>query len=128
MKYKSKNTYSTNVLQRIKDIMHKDNISVAELSRRLKSTHSATSSLLRQDNISINKLQDICSVLGYRLDIDIIKDNNTTNNDTGITPMQLQHILAYAQKVMQADSSVDVSGSIDTSVSADSNGKDGKDI
>jgi len=124
---------SVKILKQIRAMMIEDNISIKNLSSIMHISLSSLSGLFRQKNISLNKLQDICNALNYKLEINITRINTDVNNtivsDAGLTQVQLQHILAYAQKVMQADSNVDVdSSSIDTSVSVDDNGKDGKDI
>lgn len=56
----------------IKHVMIDKEISQQELSIRLNKSKQATSNLFKQENISLNTLQDICNALGYKLVIDIV--------------------------------------------------------
>lgn len=60
-------------LNEIRKIMIESNINIKELSQRINKSQSATSGLLRQNNISIEMLDTICQALGYEIEINFKK-------------------------------------------------------
>lgn len=57
----------------IRQQMIVDNIAMKDLALKLGKSPAATSALFKQDNVSLNTLNDVCKALGYSLDIDISK-------------------------------------------------------
>ena len=60
-----------NILIEIRKIMIEKNISIKELSHRIGKSSAATSALLKQKNISLDSLNDVCKALECKLYIDI---------------------------------------------------------
>lgn len=72
---------TSEVLILIRKIMIEKHITIKELANRLNKSASATSGLLRQDNISLNTLLDICNALHCNLYIDIVPNNSVNTSD-----------------------------------------------
>ena len=70
-------TNTQKILIYIKQQMLAENISIKELSIRMNKSQSAMGQILRQTNITLESLNDICKALGYQLDINIIKSDTT---------------------------------------------------
>lgn len=66
-------TSTQNLFIYIKQQMLADGITIKELSKRMNKTQGATSALLRQNNVSLETLKEICDALNYKLYIDIVK-------------------------------------------------------
>ena len=56
----------------IKQLMLADRISVSELAARMNKSQSTVSGTMRQNNVTLAVLNDICSALGYDLEINLI--------------------------------------------------------
>ena len=69
MKY----TNTPELLRMIKAKMIKDDIKINHLAVSIGKSQSATSSIMRQTNISLDSLKEICDALNYDLDIEIKK-------------------------------------------------------
>lgn len=69
MKY----TDTPKLLKMIKAKMVKDDIKIKDLAVLMGKSQSAASSIMRQNNISLDSLKEICDALGYDLDIEIKK-------------------------------------------------------
>lgn len=67
MKY----TTTADLLIYIRQRMLADNVTIKELAARMNKTSGATSALLKQNNISLETLNEICKALKYKLYIDI---------------------------------------------------------
>ena len=57
--------------------MVENEIKNKELAKKLNLSEAALSSRLKQDNISITSLVEICNALGCDLDIELIKKDDT---------------------------------------------------
>lgn len=57
----------------IRKLMLTEKITITELAKRLNKSQPATSALLKQKNVSLDTLKDICDALGCNLDINISK-------------------------------------------------------
>lgn len=68
---------SKTILLKIKSFMVENEIKNKELAKKLNLSEAALSSRLKQDNISITSLVEICNALGYDLDIELIKKDDT---------------------------------------------------
>ena len=68
---------SKTILLKIKSFMVENEIKNKELAKKLNLSESALSSRLKQDNISITSLVEICNALGCDLDIELIKKDDT---------------------------------------------------
>lgn len=66
-------TNTQNLFIYIKQQMLADGITIKELSERMNKTQGATSALLRQNNVSLETLKEVCDALNYSLYIDIVK-------------------------------------------------------
>lgn len=64
-------TNTVDLLTYIRSKMILDKVSVKDLAARMNKSQPAVSSLLRQNNISLESLKDICEALNYSLDINI---------------------------------------------------------
>ena len=64
---------SKTILLKIKSFMVENEIKNKELAKKLNLSEAALSSRLKQDNISITSLVEICNALGCDLDIELIK-------------------------------------------------------
>lgn len=53
--------------------MIKDDIKIKDLATLMDKSQSAASSIMRQENISLDSLKEICDALNYDLDIEIKK-------------------------------------------------------
>ena len=71
-------TNTKDLLIYIKQQMLAREISIKDLSFRMNKSQSATGQMLRQTNISLESLNDICKALDYQLDINIIANKNDT--------------------------------------------------
>ena len=71
-------TNTKDLLIYIKQQMLAREISIKDLSIRMNKSQSATGQMLRQTNISLESLNDICKALDYQLDINIIANKNDT--------------------------------------------------
>ena len=60
----------------IKQLMLADRISVSELAARMNKSQSTVSGTMRQNNVTLAVLNDICSALGYDLEINLIPKND----------------------------------------------------
>lgn len=69
MKY----TNTPELLKMIKIKMINDDIKIKDLAVSMGKSQSAASSIMRQTNISLDSLKEICDALGYDLDIEIKK-------------------------------------------------------
>lgn len=69
MKY----TDTPELLKTIKAKMVKDDIKIKDLAVSMGKSQSAASSIMRQTNISLDSLKEICDALNYDLDIEIKK-------------------------------------------------------
>jgi len=56
------------------------NISVKELAVKINRSQSATSGLLRQNNISLDTLATICVAIDCTLHIDVVSNSTSTDN------------------------------------------------
>lgn len=61
------------LLKMIRANMIKDDIKIKDLATLMDKSQSAASSIMRQENISLDSLKEICDALGYDLDIEIKK-------------------------------------------------------
>lgn len=68
---------SKTILLKIKSLMVENEIKNKELAKKLNLSEAALSSRLKQDNISITSLVEICNALGCDLDIELIKKDDT---------------------------------------------------
>ena len=68
---------SKTILLKIKSLMVENEIKNKELAKKLNLSEAALSSRLKQDNISITSLVEICNDLGCDLDIELIKKDDT---------------------------------------------------
>ena len=64
-------TNTQDILIYIRQIMIAKHITIKELAQRMNKTSGATSALLKQTNISLETLNDICKALECNLYIDI---------------------------------------------------------
>ena len=71
-------TNTKDLLIYIKQQMLAREIYIKDLSIRMNKSQSATGQMLRQTNISLESLNDICKALDYQLDINIIANKNDT--------------------------------------------------
>lgn len=62
----------------IKQLMLEKDISIKDLACKMNKTQSAMGQMLRQDNITLESLNDICKALDYKLEINIINDKSDT--------------------------------------------------
>ena len=70
-------TNTNNLLIYIRQQMLARKISIKELSDRMHKSQSATGQMLRQNNITLESLNDICKALDYELEINIINKSDT---------------------------------------------------
>ena len=68
---------SKTILLKIKSFMVENEIKNKELAKKLNLSEAALSSRLKQDNISITSLVEICNALGCYLDFELIKKDDT---------------------------------------------------
>ena len=68
---------SKTILLKIKSFMVENEIKNKELAKKLNLSEAALSSRLKQDNISITSLVEICNALGCDLDIELTKKDDT---------------------------------------------------
>ena len=68
---------SKTILLKVKSLMVENEIKNKELAKKLNLSEAALSSRLKQDNISITSLVEICNALGCDLDIELIKKDDT---------------------------------------------------
>lgn len=68
---------SKTILLKIKSFMVENEIKNKELAKKLNLSEAALSSRLKQDNISITSLVEICNALDCDLDIELIKKGDT---------------------------------------------------
>ena len=68
---------SKTILLKIKSFMVENEIKNKELAKKLNLSEAALSSRLKQDNISITSLVEICNALGCDLDLELIKKDDT---------------------------------------------------
>ena len=68
---------SKTILLKIKSFMVENEVKNKELAKKLNLSEAALSSRLKQDNISITSLVEICNALGCDLDIELIKKDDT---------------------------------------------------
>ena len=61
------------LLKMIRANMIKDDIKIKDLATLMDKSQSAASSSMRQENISLDSLKEICDALNYDLDIEIKK-------------------------------------------------------
>lgn len=68
------------VLIYIRKQMLEDKITIKDLSIRMNKSQSATGQMFRQDNISLELLNDICKALDYKLEINIFNKTKSGTN------------------------------------------------
>ena len=61
------------LLKMIRANMIKDDIKIKDLATLMDKSQSAASSIMRQENILLDSLKEICDALNYDLDIEIKK-------------------------------------------------------
>ena len=61
------------LLKMIRANMIKDDIKIKDLATLMDKSQSAARSIMRQENISLDSLKEICDALNYDLDIEIKK-------------------------------------------------------
>lgn len=61
------------LLKMIRANMIKDDIKIKDLATLMDKSQSAASSIMRQENISLDSLKESCDALNYDLDIEIKK-------------------------------------------------------
>lgn len=72
-------TNTKDILIFIKQQMLARDISIKDLSLKMNKSQSATGQMLRQKNITLDSLNDICKALNYQLEINIVdKDKSDT--------------------------------------------------
>lgn len=71
MKYKS----TQDILIYIRQQMLSDKISLKDLALKMNKAQSTLSMQFKQENITLEALNDICKALGYNLNINITKDD-----------------------------------------------------
>lgn len=64
------------ILLYIRQQMLAENITIKELALRMNRSQSTTGQLLKQKNITLETLNDICKALNYNLIINIEKDDS----------------------------------------------------
>lgn len=74
-------TNTRNLLIFIKQQMLAREISIKDLSLRMNKSQSATGQMLRQQNISLESLNEICKALDYQLEINLIPNQNKSDTD-----------------------------------------------
>lgn len=62
----------------IRQLMIADGVSVSELATRMNKSQGTVSGVLRQNNVTMETLSDICKALGYDLEINIIPKESST--------------------------------------------------
>lgn len=67
-----------NIFIYIRQLMIADGVSVSELATRMNKSQGTISGVLRQNNVTMETLNDICKALGYDLEINIIPKENST--------------------------------------------------
>ena len=72
-------TNTNDLLIYIRQQMLARKISIKELSDRMNKSQSATGQMFRQSNITLESLNDICSSLGYQLEINLIFDKSKSD-------------------------------------------------
>lgn len=70
-------TNTKNILIYIKQQMLAKEISIKDLSLKMNKSQSATGQMLRQKNITLDSLNDICQALDYQLEINIVENNKS---------------------------------------------------
>lgn len=65
------------ILIYIKQQMLAKEISIKDLSVKMNKSQSATGQMLRQNNITLESLNDICKALDYELEINITEKNKS---------------------------------------------------
>lgn len=70
-------TDSSKILLKIKTIMVEKQISQTELAAKMNLSTAALNSRLRQSNITISSLLEICNSLGLDIDIEFIDKGDT---------------------------------------------------
>lgn len=73
-------TNTKDLLIYIKQQMLAREISIKDLAIKMNKSQSATGQMLRQKNISLESLNDICKALDYQLEINIL-DNNKSDTE-----------------------------------------------
>ena len=66
-------TNTQQILKHIRHVMLTDDITMKELATSMSKTAGAVSSQFKQQNITLESLNSICSALGYDLEINFIK-------------------------------------------------------
>ena len=72
-------TNTNDLLIYIRQQMLARKISIKELSDRMNKSQSATGQMFRQNNITLESLNDICNSLGYQLEINLIFDKSKSD-------------------------------------------------
>ena len=70
-------TNTKQILLKIKTIILEKNIKKKELAEKLNISPAALTSRLKQENISINNLLELCNALNIRLDINFLDKDDT---------------------------------------------------
>lgn len=69
-------TNTNELLTYIRSKMILDKIPIKDLAARMNKSQAAVSALLKQSNISLETLKDVCNALGYTLEINIQNKND----------------------------------------------------
>lgn len=69
-------TSTVELLTYIRSKMILDRVSIKDLSERMHKSQPAVSALLKQENISLEMLKDVCDALNYKIEIDIQNKND----------------------------------------------------
>lgn len=66
-------TNTEEIFLHIRKLMLSEKVTVTELAKRLNKSQPATSALLKQKNVSLDTLKDICDALNCKIEINISK-------------------------------------------------------
>ena len=72
-------TNTKELLIYIKQQMLAREISIKDLAIKMNKSQSATGQMFRQNNITLESLNDICSSLDYQLEINLISDKSKSD-------------------------------------------------
>ena len=68
---------SKQILLKIKGIIAENDLKAKDVAKKINLTDSAFSQRLKQDNISIDSIIEICDAINYDLEINLIKKDDT---------------------------------------------------
>lgn len=68
---------SKQILLKIKGIIAENDLKAKDVAKKINLTDSAFSQRLKQDNISIDSIVEICDAINYDLEINLIKKDDT---------------------------------------------------